>query len=311
MIDSITMMDHYQNLSCFYEPVTEYEVNAQSGEVDTCTVNGVTLSIESFGNASAPLILCAGAPTMLSWPDSLCEALALGGRHVVRYDLRDSGASSYCDLKNPAYTLRDLAADAVALASHLDDRPAHLAGTGVSGFIAQVAALDHPQAFSALTLIGTRPVAPGPADDDLPDHDKATMARLFSRKKPDWADRDAVADHAAEGARILGADPVGARATAARIWNRTPSQLPAVHEANQLRMVFSRLDCRPRWRERLAELTVPALVVHGRRDPFFPVGNALALAREVPGARLLLLDHASTEIPDSAATEVAAAMLDC
>jgi hypothetical protein len=28
--------------------------------------------------------------------------------------------------------------------------------------VAQVAALDHPEAFSALTLVGTRPVAPGP-----------------------------------------------------------------------------------------------------------------------------------------------------
>jgi hypothetical protein len=35
--------------------------------------------------------------------------------------------------------------------------------------VAQVAALDHPDAFSALTLAGTRPVAPGPVDDDLPE----------------------------------------------------------------------------------------------------------------------------------------------
>jgi pimeloyl-ACP methyl ester carboxylesterase len=32
-----------------------------------------------------------------------------------------------------------------------DDRPAHLAGIGVGGMVAQVAALDHPDAFSALT----------------------------------------------------------------------------------------------------------------------------------------------------------------
>jgi len=50
-------------------------------------------------------------------------------------------------------------------------------------------------------------------------------------------------------------------------------------------MVFGRLDCKPRWRERLAELAMPTLVVHGRRDPFFPVGNGEALAREISGAR--------------------------
>jgi len=276
----------------------------------TVEANGVTLGVAHFGDAAAPLVLCAGGTTMLSWPDAPCESLARGGRHVVRYDLRDSGASSTVDPEAPAYTLRDLAADAAALARELDDRPAHLAGIGVGGMVAQVAALDHPEAFSALTLAGTRPVAPGPVDDDLPGHDAATMDRLFSRSMPDWSDRDAVTEYAAAGAEILGDDPAAARAVAGRTWDRTPGTLPAVQMASQLGMVFARLDCTPRWRERLAGLAVPALVVHGRRDPFFPAGNGEALAREIPGARLLVLERASTAIPDAAAGEVATAMLD-
>ncbi len=276
----------------------------------TTKANGVTLGVEHFGEAAAPLVLLAGGTTMLSWPDALCEALAAGGRHVVRYDLRDSGVSTTVDPEAPAYTLRDLAADAAALARRLDDRPAHLAGIGVGGMVAQVAALDHPDAFSALTLAGTRPAAPGPVDDNLPGHDAVTMDRLFSRPKPDWSDRTAVAEFAAAGAEILGDDPAAARRTAERIWDRTPGTEPAVQMANQLRMVFSKLDCKPRWRERLSELAIPALVVHGRRDPFFPVGNAEALAREIRGARLLVLERAATAIPDAAAGEVAAAMLE-
>ena len=104
-------------------------------------------------------------------------------------------------------------------------------------------------------------------------------------------------------------DPAAARATAERIWDRTPGTEPAVQMANQMGMVFAKLDCKPRWRERLSELAIPALVVHGRRDPFFPVGNGEALAREIPGARLLVLEQAATAIPDAAAREVAAAML--
>ena len=275
----------------------------------TIEANGVTLGIEHFGDATAPLVLLAGGTTMLSWPDALCEALARGGRHVVRYDLRDSGESTTVDPTAPAYTLRDLAADAAALARELDDRPAHLAGIGVSGMVAQVTALDHPDAFSALTLAGTRPVAPGRVDDDLPDHDAATMKRVFSRSEPDWSDRASVAEHAAGGAEILGNDPAAARATAERIWDRTPGTEPTLQMANQLGMVFSKLDCKPRWRERLPELAIPALVVHGRHDPFFPVGNGEALAREIPGARLLVLEQASTAIPAAAAGAVAAAML--
>ena len=240
----------------------------------TIETDGITLGVQHFGDTAAPLVLLAGGTTMLSWPDALCAALARGERHVVRYDLRDSGASTTVDPKAPAYTLRDLAADAAALARELDDRPAHLAGIGVGGMVVQVAALDNPDAFSALTLAGTRPVAPGRVEDELPDHDKATMDRLFSRSMPDWSDRAAVAEHAAGGAEILGNDPATARATAERIWDRTPGTAPAVQMANQMAMVFAKLNCKPRWRQRLPELSIPALVVHGRRDPFFPVGKA-------------------------------------
>jgi pimeloyl-ACP methyl ester carboxylesterase len=246
---------------------------------------------------------------MHSWPDALCERLAAGGRRVVRYDLRDSGESTTTDPQEPAYTLRDLAADAAALVDALGGGPAHLAGIGVGGMVAQVAALDHPTAFSALTLASTRPVAPGKPDADLPDHDKATMRRLFALPMPDWADRDAVAEFGAARAEILGDDPVAARAIAARIWDGTPSAAPAVHMANQLGMVFAKLNCKPRWRERLPEIDIPTLVVHGRRDPFFPVGNGEAIAREIPCARLLVLEDAATAIPDAAANEIAETML--
>jgi pimeloyl-ACP methyl ester carboxylesterase len=276
----------------------------------TVESNGVTLGVEHFGDASAPLVLLAGGTTMLSWPDALCEALARGRRHVVRYDLRDCGASTIVDPTAPAYTLRDLAADAASLARKLDDRPAHLAGIGVGGMVTQVAALDHPDTFSALTLVGTRPVAPGLVDADLPEHDATMMNRLFSRPMPDWSDRAAVAEYVTAGAEILGDDPAAAHARAERIWDRTPGTEPAVQMASQMGMVFSKLNCKPRWRERLPELAIPVLVVHGQQDPFFPVGNGEVLAREIPGAKLLVLQQAATAIPVAAADEIAAAMLE-
>jgi hypothetical protein len=79
--------------------------------------------------------------------------------------------------------------------------------------------------------------------------------------------------------------------------------------ANQLGMVFAKLNCKPRWRERLPEIEVPTLVVHGSRNRFFPVGNGEAIAREIPGARLLILKEAATAIPDAAVGEVTQAML--
>lgn len=48
---------------------------------------------------------------------------------------------------------------------------------------------------------------------------------------------------------------------------------------------------------------------HGRHDRFFPLDNGEAIAREIRGARLLVLDDAATAIPDSATDAVADAML--
>lgn len=100
--------------------------------------------------------------------------------------------------------------------------------------VAQVAVLDHPDASSVLTLVGTRSVAPGPVDEGLPDHDAATSEAMFALAAPDWSDRTAVADYAADGAEILGDDPATARATAGRIFDRTRDTEPAVQMANQM-----------------------------------------------------------------------------
>src|SRR2546421_139418 len=65
--------------------------------------NGVELGVETFGRDADPLVLLAGGTTMLSWPDSVCERVAAGGRGVVRYDLRDCGAATTLDPEAPAY----------------------------------------------------------------------------------------------------------------------------------------------------------------------------------------------------------------
>ena len=117
------------------------------GVMTTVEANGVTLGVEHFGDAAAPLVLLAGGPTMLSWPDALCQALARGGRHVVRYDLRDPGASTTADPQAPAYTLRDL--QRMPPRSHASSTigPRSWRASGAGGMVAQVAALEHPDAL--------------------------------------------------------------------------------------------------------------------------------------------------------------------
>src|SRR5258708_24041132 len=56
--------------------------------------NGVELGVETFGRDDDPLVLLAGGPTMLSWPDSVCERLAAGGPRGVPSHLPHCRAST-------------------------------------------------------------------------------------------------------------------------------------------------------------------------------------------------------------------------
>jgi pimeloyl-ACP methyl ester carboxylesterase len=260
-------------------------------------VNGVELCVETFGDPADPPVLLIGV-TMLSWPDELCAALA--GRQVVRYDLRDTGRSTFVDPDAPTYNLRDLVTDASELLVALDLGRTHVVGMGVGGFIAQLLALDHPDQVASLTLVSTRPVAPGPVDPDLPDHVPEVMKQLFGRPEPDWTDRDSVVDSMTRSARLLsgsrGFDEHDARAAAGSVFDRAERTAKA-QRASHLGSMFGAIDCRPRWRERLGRITAPTLVVHGDEDPFFPHGNGVALAAEIPGAALLTLPGVGAGLP--------------
>lgn len=260
-------------------------------------VNGVKFWVETTGNPADPPVLLIGVTTS-TWPDELCAALT--GRYVVRYDLRDAGRSTFDDPDAPTYGLRDLVTDASGLIESLGLRRTHVMGLGVGGFIAQVLALDHPDQIASLTLISTRPVAPGPVDSDLPDHDSQVMGQLFGRPEPDWTDRDSVVDYMTGSASLLsgscGFDERDVRATAGAVFDRAEPTAKA-QRASHLGTMFAAIDCRPRWRERLGEIAMPTLVVHGDEDPFFPHGNGEMLAAEIPNATLLTLPGIGQGLP--------------
>ncbi|TDD37685.1 alpha/beta hydrolase [Actinomadura sp. KC06] len=275
--------------------------------------NGVELCAETFGDpGDAPVLLIGN--TMLTWPDDLCGRVAALRRFVVRYDLRDTGRSTFADPEAPAYTLRDLVADAAGVLDAHDLPSAHVVGFGVGGWIAQLLALDHPARVTTLTLIATRPTAPGPNDADLPEHAPELMAHFMNPPEVDWTDRASVVAFMIESARHLSGkffDEDEAREDIERIYDRTPATPDPgkAHRANQMATVFAALDSKPRWRERLGGISAPTLVIHGEDDAFFPLGNGEALAAEIPGAELLTVSGMGNELPRRTWDEVVPAIL--
>ena len=255
--------------------------------------NGVDLCVETFGEPADPAVLLVGK-SMLSWEAEFCRRLAAGSRFVIRYDLRDTGRSAGYEPYSPPYTLLDLVADAVGLLDALRLDSAHFVGFSVGGFICQLAALDYPERVASLTLVSTRPTAPGPNDTDLPEHSEEIMAYIMQAGEPDWSDREAVIEHLVERDRhfagSLPFDEVAQRETAGRLVDRTTNV--AWSETT-----FAAIDCGERWRERLVEIGAPTLIIHGTEDSFFPYGNGVALSEEISGAELLALDHVGHELP--------------
>jgi pimeloyl-ACP methyl ester carboxylesterase len=257
--------------------------------------NGVDLCVECIGDpADPPILLIMGSSASMDWwEDEFCTRLVAGGRFVLRYDHRDTGQSVSYEPGAPTYTLDDLVADPAALIDRLDLSAAHIVGISMGGGLAQGVALGHPSRVASLTLIATAPAAPGPEDPDLPSMSAETIAQ-FSIDAPNWSDRGAAIDYMTHLARISAGpayplDEAAFRPLAARVFDRTRSMASTMTNHNVLR-------AGERTRERLGQIDVPTLVVHGTDDPVVPYGNALALAREIRGARLLTLEGAGHDL---------------
>jgi pimeloyl-ACP methyl ester carboxylesterase len=270
-------------------------------------VNGVVLCVETFGEDRDPavlLVMGAGA-SMLSWEDEFCERLASGGRFVIRYDHRDTGRSVTYEPGAPEYTGDDLVADAAGVIDAVGVSRAHVVGMSMGGAIAQLLALDYPDRVSSLTLIST---SSGP-DSDLPAMSDELRAYFAEPPpQPNWSDREAVIDYIVEDERVYAArsrpfDEAERRELAGRIFDRS------IDLAASMTNHFI-LDGGESWRERLGEIRVPTLVLHGTEDPLFPIGHARALAREIPGARLLTLEQTGHELPRATWDVVVPAMLE-
>jgi pimeloyl-ACP methyl ester carboxylesterase len=268
-------------------------------------INGAASCVEVQGSANNPTVLLIGA-SVLSWPDELCERLVAGGRRVIRYDVRDTGRSEAYPPGQPGYSLADLVEDAVGVLDATSTQVAHVVGMSTGGWIAQLLALGHPERVATLTLIASRPNTPGPVDADLPGHAESVMAAIRSTPPPDWSDERAVIDRLVLQARTFAGagafDEAAARANAEAVAARTTNIQSALTN-----IAFANHG--PRWRERLGEITAPALVLHGEDDPFFPIGNGEALAAEIPHARLVRLARTGHVLPAHAIPIIADELL--
>jgi pimeloyl-ACP methyl ester carboxylesterase len=255
---------------------------------------GVQLDVEVLGDEDAPAMLLLGGAGWSRdwWDDDLCARLVTRGRRVVRYDPRDTGASTCWPVGAPGYTGQQLVTDALAVLDAVGVARAHVVGLSAGGGTAQELALAHRERITALTLIATTAIDPG---GDLPGPTPAIRA-VFADEGPgpDWSDPEAAVTALVEAERPFAGpdafDEKRIRAIAERVVAR--SRDLAASTTNPFLVTDGG---GPTGVRELAGL--PVLVVHGTADPVFPVEHGRALAAAIPGARLLELEGMGHQVP--------------
>lgn len=243
---------------------------------------------------------------LVQWPESLLDSIVANDLCAVAFDNRDAGLSHGADARPPsveallaereapgslraAYTLSDMAQDAVDLLDHLGQAGAHLIGLSMGGMIAQRMAIEHPQRVYSLTSIMSssgHPALP-PGDTEVERKLLATLAE----ESPEVAIAHAVDAWRAFGGVHFDSEAVGIARFARRAVERAYRPEGA---ARQLAAILTDGDRS----EALAAVDVPTLVIHGQADPLVPIEAGRATAAAIPDAEFLALEQMGHDLPE-------------
>ena len=118
----------------------------------TVTVDDIEVNYALSGPKGAPVVTFSHSlsANLAMWNPQAAHLEA--EYRVLRYDTRGHGGTS---APKGAYTLSQLANDAVGLLRALDIERTHFVGLSMGGMIGQTLALEHPEVLQTLTLADT------------------------------------------------------------------------------------------------------------------------------------------------------------
>ncbi len=305
---------------------------------DLAKVNGIDIWWEDFGDLKNPtVVFIMGAYTnSQAWPMSLINLLVQNNYHVVRFDNRDSGKSTWFGKRNffenliklfpsfllkyliryviqsnykkppdlkivkSPYDLNDMANDAMALMKYLKIEKAHLVGASMGGLIAQTIALSNPEIVSSLTLMVT---SPGIRDERLskPDPvflDGMTESALMMIKNNQ---KEAMLKtfKASMGSRFSYDDE-----EIEELFNMVND-----HGTNTYAFHSKAIEKTPSYLDKLKDIKIPTLIINGSEDPLIPIDHAYALSEGITESELYVMTGVGHELPEELINEISSRML--
>ncbi len=174
------------------------------------------------------------------------------------------------------YDLGDLANDCRHVLDERGIERCVLGGMSMGGFMAFEFARMWPERLHGLILIDTKAA---PFDREQ----QKSVLRDYAK-----ADVDGLLPHdvaAVAVARCFGATTIERNPELVAHWNARWRKFPARSVYNEVRSWLGKADNRPD----LANIEVPALILHGEEDSIFPVSVAEELEAGIPYARLVAI----------------------
>lgn len=227
-------------------------------------VNGQNIYYEDTGGRGPALVFSHGLLMDHTMFEPQVQALQERYR-CISWDERGHGQTAdpeHCE----SFSYYDSADDLAALLKHLGVDKAVLVGMSQGGYLSLRCALIHPDVVGALVLIDTQAMLEDP--EQMPHHEALLKAWMEHGLSDDMA---TMVEHI-----ILGQGWEGAAA-----WRAKWKQASPVNLGQSFAALALRDDISPR----LAEIKVPALVIHGEKDAAIGVERARAMFKALPNAQ--------------------------
>ncbi|MGH7391220.1 MAG: 3-oxoadipate enol-lactonase [Candidatus Rokuibacteriota bacterium] len=237
------------------------------------SANGISMGYTLDGPADAPVLMLSHslAADSSMWDPQMAELTPRW--RVLRYDTRGHGAT---EAPAGAYSLGQLADDALALLDALKIRRTHWLGLSMGGMIGQTLALKAADRFASLVL----------AD---------TSSRVPPEAKATWQERIKTAE-------TQGMDPI-VEPTIGR-WFTAPFRERGEDVVDRVRAMIRGTNPRGyagcchaismlNLTDRLGAIKLPTLVVVGEEDQGTPVAAARTIHEGIKGSELVVIPSAA------------------
>ncbi|MDQ2753958.1 MAG: alpha/beta fold hydrolase [Actinomycetota bacterium] len=250
----------------------------------------VEIYYDTFGSPVDPaLLLINGLGSQcINYRAEWCEKFAAEGFLVIRFDNRDVGLSTKFDDRDSeaAYSLSDMADDALTVLNALGVETAHVMGLSMGGMIVQQLAIEHSERLMSLTSVMSTT-----GDRDVGQASPDALELLLG---PPASDREGVIARYLQGIRTYGSpdcyDEARLRAMAGEAFDR--SFCPGGQRRQMMAIMAS-----PSRTAALGSVRLPALVMHGDQDRLVDISGGRRTAEAIPGAHFVVMEGMGHDYP--------------